>query len=315
MSNILISGGCGFLGKYLNAFFNERGDELTNLCRNAGDKKGYITTDLATEIPLLQDKQYDMVIHAAGKAHMVPRTEAEKQDFFKVNVQGTKNLLASLERLAVLPGAIVFISTVSVYGLDEGENIAEDHPLNAVEPYGVSKIQAEQLILDWGKARGVTIGILRLPLIAGANPPGNLGSMIKGIKSGRYFRIGSGNAKKSIVLANDVARVIPALAAKGGIYNLTDGYHPSFRELENGITASLNLKKVKTLPYFVAASAAVAGSILESVTGKRMPFSRRILGKISSNLTFSSAKAEKELGWKPEPVLQHIKEIVSWNPL
>jgi nucleoside-diphosphate-sugar epimerase len=64
----------------------------------------------------------------------------------------------------------------------------------------------------------------------------------------------------------------------------------------------------------VAASAALAGTILERITGKRMPISNRLLGKITSSLTFSSDKARRELGWKPEPVLDHIKEITSWKP-
>lgn len=313
MKSYLISGGCGFLGKYLNAFFQEKEASVINLCRNAGTRQGYISADLATQVPELSGFSFDIVIHAAGKAHTVPRTEEEKRQFFEVNVQGTRNLLTALERCRKLPSAFIFISTVSVYGVDSGTDINETHPLNATEPYGLSKIEAEKLVQQWGSEKGVKIGILRLPLIAGSNPPGNLGSMIKGIKSGRYFRIGSGSAKKSIVLAKNVAAIIPALAEKGGIYNLSDGNDPSFTELENAITKELGLPKVKTLPYFVAASAAMAGSILETVTGKRMPFSRRILGKITSNLTFSSEKAKKELGWAPEPVLHHIKEIVSWS--
>jgi nucleoside-diphosphate-sugar epimerase len=314
MSICLITGGSGFLGRYINEFFAQSGWRITNVGRSAQLGKDTVSADLSKEIPKLPDLKYDIVVHAAGKAHVVPRTEEEKQDFYRVNVQGTKNLLAALETCGALPKAIVFISTVSVYGLDKGENIQENHPLNATEPYGLSKIEAENILLEWGRAKGVTIGILRLPLNACVNPPGNLGSMLKGIRSGRYFRIGRGNAKKSIVLASDVARVIPVAAEKGGIYNLTDGYDPSFAELENAMTDALGLPKVKTLPYFVAASAALAGSILESITGKQMPFSKRLLGKVTSSLTFSGEKAEKELGWKPEPVLQHIKEIVSWNP-
>jgi nucleoside-diphosphate-sugar epimerase len=314
MQTVLITGGSGFLGRYINAFFEQSGARIINIGRSAKAGADTVAADLSKEIPLLPDLTYDIVVHAAGKAHIVPKTEAEKQDFYQVNVQGTKNLLAALEQCSALPKAFVFISTVSVYGLDKGENIQETHSLDATEPYGLSKIQAEYLLQEWGREKGVTISVLRLPLIAGANPPGNLGSMLKGIRSGKYFRIGKANAKKSIVLASDVAKIIPVVAQTGGIYNLTDGYDPSFTELEDAITASLSLPKVKTLPYFVAASAALAGTILERITGKRMPISNRLLGKITSSLTFSSDKARRELGWKPEPVLDHIKEITSWKP-
>lgn len=56
------------------------------------------TVNIANEIPELHER-YDIILHAAGKAHSVPRSEAEKQMFFDVNLQGTKNLCAALEKL------------------------------------------------------------------------------------------------------------------------------------------------------------------------------------------------------------------------
>ena len=84
--------------------------------------------------------------------------------------------------------------------------------------------------------------IFRLPLIAGPNPPGNLGVMIDGIKKNRYFNIDEGRAHKSIVMAEDVASWIAAVAPIGGTYNLTDGYHPSFAELAALIANQLDKK-------------------------------------------------------------------------
>ena len=58
-------------------------------------------------------ERYDVVFHAAGKAHSIPKTEAEKQAFFDVNLQGTKNLYAALEK-AGIPTAFIFVSSVAV---------------------------------------------------------------------------------------------------------------------------------------------------------------------------------------------------------
>ena len=55
-----------------------------------------------------------MVIHAAGKAHSVPKTAFEKQQFYDINVLGTQNLLAGFEKIG-LPKQFVFISSVAVY--------------------------------------------------------------------------------------------------------------------------------------------------------------------------------------------------------
>lgn len=292
---VLLTGANGFLGKYINKALDEQGFDVITLSRSDAD----IICDLAKEIPIVTN-ELSAVVHAAGKAHMVPKTEEEKRDFFAVNVKGTENLLKSLDEAPVMPKTFVFISTVAVYGLDTGENIDEGTPLNAIEPYGVSKIQAEKAIEEWCKKNGVNYFLLRLPLIAGENPPGNLGSMIAAIKKGYYFRIGEGKARKSIVLAEDVARFIPQLFSKGnsGAYNLTDGNHPSFADIENKIAQSINKKVAIKIPMQVARLIAAAGSFVP-----KFPLTLRQFGKITSPLTFSDAKAQSELGWKPRRFL------------
>lgn len=113
-----------------------------------------------------------------------------------MNLQGTKNLCAALEKSGI-PQAFIFISTVAVYGCEFGSNITEKHPLNGDTPYALSKIQAEEFLTEWCNKHGVILSIIRPSLIAGPNPPGNLGAMIKGIKTGRYLSIGGGKARKA----------------------------------------------------------------------------------------------------------------------
>jgi len=307
----LLTGGKGFLGSYIADHLASSGQEVTIATRNpTGDHQ--IIADFERDILEIPNKTegFDFVVHAAGKAHIVPKTEEEKKAFFKVNVDGTLLLLSQLEKLPQLPLGIVFISSVGVYGRNEGKEIEETEPLASMEPYGLSKIQAEQILLDWGLKNKVPIGIARLPLIVGKNAPGNLGSMLKGIKTGRYFRLGKGDARKSMVWAGDVAAIIPKLAEKGGTYNLTDGVHPCFADLEDAITDSLKLKHVKTMPMALAWLAGLAGTTIQKVIDKRMPISLDMVNKITQSLTFSDKKARKELGWNPTPVLTHIKDIV-----
>jgi GlcNAc-P-P-Und epimerase len=309
----LVTGGTGFLGRYIVDFLQSAGNEVFITTRNPIEPN-HIKADFEKgilEFPAGNNVTFDYVIHAAGKAHIVPKTDPDRQAFFNVNVAGTKLLLDKLGQLASLPKGFVFISSVSVYGRDSGTDITENEPLNATDPYGKSKIETEKLILDWGSKNNVTIGIARLPLIAGKNPPGNLGKMINGIKGGKYFRIGAGSARKSMVWAGDIAAIMPKLAQTGGIYNFTDGYHPAFAELEDAITAALGLQKVKRFPLFFAKIAAGVGSILEKLTGKKMPVNNLILSKIINPLTFSDVKAGKELNWNPTRLTDHIKEIVA----
>ena len=239
-----------------------------------------------------------MVIHAAGKAHKIPKTKIEVSQFFEVNMKGTQNLLISLEQLSQLPKYFVFISTVAVYGLDSGMKIGENTPLLAIDPYGLSKIQAEKLVIEWCKQHNVKSTILRLPLLVGKNPPGNLGAMITAIRKGYYFNIDNGKAKKSMVLAEDVAKFIPIIALIGGIYNLTDGLHPSFYQT----SSSLAKNRIANLPYPIAKIVARLGDLF----GDYAPLNSRKLIKITSDLTFDESNARK-MGWNPQSVVEYLK--------
>jgi nucleoside-diphosphate-sugar epimerase len=288
--SILITGSSGFLGGILkNSFIDKTVFELNR-------RSGNYTCSLANEIPNFNES-YDLVIHSAGKAHCTLRTEEKKKQFWDVNVNGTFNLLKGLEKVG-FPKQFVFVSSVAVYGKEYGGSITENEKLNAKDTYGLSKIQAEQVILDWCIRHNVTCTILRLPLLVGKNPPGNLGAMIKAIRKGYYFNIGGGKAKKSMVLAEDVARFIPIIAPIGGLYNLTDGVHPTFRELSTAIAK----KKMFNLPLILAKIAGTFGDLL----GSKAPINSIKIKKITSDLTFDDTKA-RSLGWKSHSVLEYLK--------
>lgn len=296
MNKLLFTGGTGFLGKNIYPILCSLYEVTT--CGNTLDDM--IKANFVTDVPKLIEK-YDIVLHAAGKAHSIPKTEAEKQLFFDVNLQGTKKLCVALEKSGV-PDSFIFISTVAVYGCEFGELITEEYPLNGQDPYALSKIQAEEFLMEWCNKHGVKLGIIRPSLIAGPNPPGNLGAMINGIKTGRYLRIAGGKARKSVLMVQDIANIIPLLAEKGGIYNLCDSEHPTFRNLERLICAHLGKSEPISIPYFVAKGLALVGDCL----GKRAPINSNKLDKITKSLTFSNEKARKELGWEPLDVMDNF---------
>jgi nucleoside-diphosphate-sugar epimerase len=292
---ILLTGSTGFLGGIILNFF-KNSTKVVTLNRSFGD----IRCDLATTIPKLIN--VNMVIHCAGKAHVVPKSEMENEEFFNVNFTGTINLLKGLDRCSTKPVSFVFISTVAVYGCDSGEMINEDTALNAQDAYGKSKIQAEDIIREWCLKNDVIYSFLRLPLLVGENPPGNLGAMINAIRKGYYFNIAGGKARKSMVLALDVAKFIANVSNIGGIYNLTDGYHPSFRELAFAIAKQLKRSSPIDIPLWLAKAMARFGDIL----GPKAPINSKKLNKITSNLIFDDSKARKVLGWRSNSVLENL---------
>lgn len=296
--NILITGSTGFLGGIIRNVL-QNNYSILGLSRSNTE----YNIQLQSNIPVFIE-DFNIVIHSAGKAHIVAKCDKENSEFFEINVQGTQNLLKGIELSKSLPKSFIFISTVAVYGVDQGEDINENTPLLANDSYGKSKIQAEKLVLEWCKKNNVICTILRLPLLVGENPPGNLGAMIHGIKKGYYFNIAGGLARKSMVLAEDVANIVLKVSEIGGVYNLTDGYHPNFYELSNTIASRNGNKRLFNMPFFIAKSIAFVGDFV----GSKFPLNSNKLKKITTDLTFDDTKAREVLGWNPKKILEYYSK-------
>ena len=297
MKKLLFTGASGFLGYNIRSLLEETYNVHTIGLKDDDD----IKVNMAKDVPPI-NTHYDVVLHAAGKAHVVPKTEAEKQVFYDVNYQGTVNLCAALEKVGI-PKSLVFISTVAVYGCEYGDLITEEHPLNGDSPYAESKIMAEQYLQKWCSENGVKLGILRPSLLAGKNAPGNLGAMVNGIKKGFYMNIAGGKVVKSILMAEDIARLVPLMEEKGGIYNVCDTRQPSFGEISKSVAKQLGKGNPISIPYWIAWCMAKVGDLL----GNKAPINSYKLEKMTKSLTFSNEKARKELNWEPLDVLENYK--------
>lgn len=301
-TQVLLTGAEGFLGRIIYTTSKEK-FRITTLSRSTDNP---ICCDLSTQT-FRPNKRFAVVIHCAGRAHSIPYTTQEEEAFFQDNVEGTKNLLRSLLAFGSLPSLFIFTSSVAVYGLQEGELIDEEHPTNPQTPYARSKALAEKAVRDWCEQNSVNWIILRLPLVVGPNPPGNLGTLRKAIGQRKYFRIVGNPARKSMVLAEDIGRLVPHLKGKNGIFHLTDGVHPSFAEVEDAIAHALHKGIPLSLPNGLARMIGKLGDGINSLSFS-FPLTAERLHKIKATLTFSDEKARRELGWRPRPVIPYIRE-------
>ena len=289
----LLTGGRGFLGRYFLEY-----SDIINLGRSSHND---IVCDLAIKVPAVP-KDVTKVIHAAGLAHLNPKNKSQENMFYDINVEGTNNLIKGLQNKKI--DQFIFISSVAVYGLTEGTKVNEKSPLIAKTPYGKSKIEAERLLTKWATENHIPLLIIRLPLIAGKNAPGNLGHMLKAINKGYYVSLTNSNAKKSIVLASDVAKFCVNTHHKNGIYNLTDMYDPTILEIENYISKMLSKKIFLKLPKQLLKTICTFGDLMPSF----FPFNSNFFNKINLSLTFETSKAVNEIGWRPSKVID-----TSWD--
>lgn len=280
-STLLLTGASGFLGRAMLPLLGRHHGIITLGRTSASD----VRADLAASPPDLPCAP-DIVVHAAGLAHVAHSRRRGSDPFLDVNLNGTVNLCRALES-AGIPRSLVYISSVAVYGLDSGTCIPESAPLNPSTPYGRSKLLAERYLADWCARTGCTLAILRPSLIAAPAAPGNLGRLIAGLRSRRYLSLGSGpGAPKSLVCATDIARLALLAAPVGGVYNACSSENPGFRQIEARLCSIYGLPRPHALP-------SRASRLLARVSSTAR--------KILSPLTFDNTAARTALHFTPRP--------------
>lgn len=233
-------------------------------------------------------------MHAAGDIR------PEKSN--SVNFTGTINLCKSLENNP--PKQLVYISSVQVYGKTSGENLDESTPVNPTSPYGKSKHDAETYLIEWSKAHNVILTILRPPLILGTGMKGTLRSMVNGIYRGYYHHIKGNQARRSIIHATDVAKVVKLIAPIGGTYNITDGANPSVYDLAEALSYRIGNKRIYTISMKFAKFLAKIGDIINS---DKFPLTSKKLTQLTETLTFNGDAIKNAIDWKPNIVTHYLR--------
>lgn len=293
----MLTGASGFLGQRIHRELAKTG-QVVSLGRGMDAN---IRADLSVKVPTLPDS-YEQVVHAAGLAHFSPHGWAQRHAFSQVNLNGTLRLLLALDECDQYPASFVYISSVSVYGLTEGHDIDEDAPLLGKTPYALSKIAAEEAIMNWCEIRGIRCVVLRPALMVGHGAPGSLAEMRRAIRGGYYVRIRGNTALKSAVLADDVAALIPKLYDEEGVFNLSDGRHAAFNAVEDMVAAALN----KPIRWSVSREFLKAPALIGDVMQKLnlpFPLNTERLRQMTHTLTFSDAHARNNLDWHPNAVM------------
>lgn len=320
--SVLVTGAYGFLGgviaRALECARDSDGAGTYDVARLGRGEGAEVRADLAEGAPDLSGLgSMNAVVHAAGLAHVPGRTAEQVRAYQQVNVAGTVNLLKALRGTGVR--RLVFVSTTLVYGEGEGRELDEKAPLDGNGAYAASKIQAEGIVRAWCEKEGVECLVLRLPLVAGVGAKGNLSRMVEGIQRGRYVRIGAGEAQVSMVLAEDVARLVArwlrtgfegagivggaGVQERSRIYNLTDGRHPRYCEVDAAIARAFG-RRVRAIPRWVGSVLGAVGSVVPG-----LPVDREAIRKLTTTRTFSDRKAREELGWEPSSVVAAMEAI------
>ncbi|MCC7122785.1 MAG: UDP-glucose 4-epimerase GalE [Gammaproteobacteria bacterium] len=182
MGNVLVTGGAGYIGSHVGKLLGAAGHHVVTLDNLSKGYAGAVTCgplvvgdtgDAALVSSLLREHAIDTVMHFAAWT-IVPESVAQPLKYYLNNTCHARTLI----ECAVAAGVrnFVFSSTAAVYGIPDAPRCdAETTPTRPINPYGSSKLMAEQMLRDACAASGMRHVILRYFNVAGCDPDGQIG--------------------------------------------------------------------------------------------------------------------------------------------
>ncbi len=241
-TRILVTGGTGFIGRYVVDLFLADGfDPLITTFNGTRPKAELLppNTDIVdidlTNVEqvndLVQNYKPQIVLHLAGVTGNIDPTG---KIYDEVNFKGTVNLLQALKNIAV--SRVIMLGTAAEYG-GQPTPFREDMPARPVSHYAISKAKANQYALNMHAANGFPVTILRVFTAYGYSQPDNmfLPQLVTHGILNKHFKMSDGLQKRDFVFIEDVAAAIKASMtaenAVGRIINIADGQGSALRDV------------------------------------------------------------------------------------
>ena len=287
--NVLVSGSAGFLGRALIRRLIDKPEVDEVLGVDVLPSEDTVVCDIRNFEMLEKicgSLKPNVIIHAAAQAY-VPKSFEDPIEDATINIVGTINVL----RLALKHGSeLIFTSSASVYGKPSILPIPENHPLNPISPYGLSKLAGEKYIQLLNPNKSTIIRLSSVYGIQEGKRHGPVNQIVyNAINNGTCYVTGDGNQTRDFTHVSDVVSAIELVMDKGltGVYNVGTGEEHSINEV------------IK---------------IVEECLGRKIKVEHRPkrAGEIERNvLDISKIKSQ---GYKPQITLKEgIKEVVDFE--
>ena len=330
---ILITGASGFIGSFIVEEALNRGFETWAAVRKSSSREflqderiHFIELNLSSEAELkqqLKDIQFDYVVHAAGVTKCL-----HKEDFFRINTEGTKNLVRALLDLQMPLKRFVYISSLSIMGAIREEQpykeIREQDKAMPNTAYGKSKLEAEQWLVSLNKELEKKNEKL-LPYVI-LRPTGVYGPrerdyfmMAKSIQSHTDFAVGFKQQDITFVYVTDVVQAVFLAMEKGQTgrcYFLSDG------EVYQSSTFSDLIRKELGNPWWIRITAPLwllriitfCGEYMGHITGKVTALNNDKYNIMKQrNWRCDINPARQELGYEPQVKLEEgVRRSIAW---
>ncbi|MDD5462021.1 MAG: SDR family oxidoreductase [Methylococcales bacterium] len=300
MAKVLITGINGFVGRALGAELVARGVNVNGAVRSLAsiDLPEAISQFVIKGIDSTTDWQkalesVDVVIHLAARVHIMNDSDRNAlEEYRRVNVEGTSNLARQAEQAGVR--RFIFISSLKVNGEATrlGQAYTETDQPAPVDPYGISKREAEDVLRQLACDTAMEVVIIRPPLVYGPGVKANFQSMMRWLDKSVPLPLGALHNQRSLVaLDNLIDLIITCIhhpAAANQTFLVSDGEDLSTTQLLQRMAKALG-KKTWLMP--VPARVLMFGA---SLLGKQA-IAQRLCGSLQADIS----KAPNLLGWVP----------------
>lgn len=287
-----VTGARGFVGRRVCAALSQHGHAPIPLTRTPSElADGIEIGDLgALESPPIL-KGLDMVVHLAARTHLIG--EKESIDAYRrTNVDGTRQLLEAAHRAEV--SRFIFMSSIKVNGEQTlpGQAFTEEDVPAPIDAYGISKLEAENLVRELCEKYGIRWTIIRPPLVYGAGVKANFRKLAQLAVRGVPLPLGATGNRRSLIhvdnLADFTVKCLTDPHAFDELFLISDGVDVSTNELLRRMARAAGRSvRLFSIPKSVAA-------LVARWTGQAAAFDR-----LFGNLRIDDGKARKFLGWTP----------------
>lgn len=305
MKKVLITGASGFIGQALCIHLQMQGYNVVGTVRNRSKQVGLhqlgIPSIIIPDINASTDwlaafEGIDLIIHTAARVHVeadnVPDTLGV---YFETNTLATERIVVQASEMKVKQ--FIFLSTINIYVNDDSYSynhyyIHEGLEKNPSEPYGISKLAAENRIQELCKKKKLKYSILRLPLVYGSIQKGNFPSLLKIVKKGIPLPFGLMRKERSFLYIGNLNDAISVLVKQPGntckSYFVTDADDISLSTLIRLIAKAYKIRiMLVPVPY-----------ILLKLLGQLIRKTKKI-NRLTCAIQVDSSAIRKDLNWLP----------------
>jgi 2-alkyl-3-oxoalkanoate reductase len=240
----------------------------------------------------------DLVVHAAA----IVTESGDESTFWRVNVEGTRSVLAEAGRAGV--GRVLHLSSIVVHGSDFADGVDESGPVRMTgNHYTDTKVAAEHQAIMAHAAGVVPVTVVRPGDVYGPHSQPWTVRPVELMRRGIFTLIDGGAGILSPVYVDDLVdgALTAALAdaGSGQVFHLTGGEGVEAREFFGRYAEAMG-RSLRSMPGLAATILTAPMDLVSRSVGWHPPFSPRAVEYVTHPGTYSIAKAADLLGWRPQ---------------